>query len=192
MSNTSFNLQPELENEIVSIMPLKETDFEKLYKVASDPLIWEQHPNKNRYKREVFENFFKGALKSGGAFIVFDKKKNEVIGSSRYYGYNPVDKSVSIGYTFLARRHWGTTYNRALKKLMLNHAFKYVDTVYFHIGAENIRSQKAILKLGAVKTEEADVKYFGEDVYKNFIYTLSKNKWLQIQNSKDDLINKKK
>lgn len=177
-----FELQPILENELIRIRPLKDEDFEILFKVASDPLIWEQHPNKNRYKREVFENFFKGAMESGGAFLVIDIKSNEVIGSSRYYGYNSSDNAVSVGYTFISRSHWGSIYNRALKKLMLDHAFKFVDTVYFHIGAENIRSQKAILKLGAIKTDEADVKYYGEEVYKNFVYSMNKEMWDIIRN----------
>jgi RimJ/RimL family protein N-acetyltransferase len=134
-----FELQPTLENEFVKIRPLKEDDFEALYKVASDPLIWEQHPNKDRYKRDVFQTFFKGAMESKGAFLVFDNKTGEAIGSSRFYGFDKEAKSVVIGYTFLAKDHWGTTYNRALKTLMLNHAFRFADKVIFHIGAYNIR-----------------------------------------------------
>lgn len=64
-----FNIQPShLQNELIALFPLKEEDFEDLYFVASDPLVWEQHPNKLRYQREVFQNFFKGALLSQGAF----------------------------------------------------------------------------------------------------------------------------
>lgn len=177
-----FDLQPVIENELIRIRPLKEEDFEILFKVASDPLLWEQHPNKDRYKRKVFENFFKGAMESGGAFLVIDAKTNHVIGSSRFYGYNPPEKSVSVGYTFLSRSHWGSTYNRALKKLMLDHAFKFVDKIFFHIGAENLRSQKAILKLGALKIDEADIKYYGEEVYKNYIYSMTKENWNKIRN----------
>lgn len=168
------NLQPTLENEFVKIQPLQESDFERLYAVACDPLIWEQHPNKDRYKREVFENFFKGAIESGGAFLVFDKQTNEVIGSSRYYDYNPLNKSVLIGYTFFARSHWGSKYNPALKNLMLQYAFKFVDYVIFHIGANNIRSQKAIERLGAIKIDELEVKYYGEESKLNFVYEIRK------------------
>lgn len=150
----NIDLQPtNLGNEYVRLSPLKPDDFEKLYKVASDPLIWEQHPNPNRYKREVFEVFFEGAIASKGAFLVFDAKTKEVIGSSRYHDYKPENNQIEIGYTFLARDHWGTTYNHALKRLMLEYIFKYVDNVVFHIGANNIRSQKAIVKLGAEKSE---------------------------------------
>lgn len=106
-----FDLQPELSNELIKIQPLKQEDFEALYKIASDPLLWEQHPNKDRYKREVFQTFFKGAMESGGAFLVFNSTTGQPIGSSRYYGYDKVDKSVSIGYTFIVRDHWGKAYN---------------------------------------------------------------------------------
>jgi len=172
-----FELQPTLENEFVKIRPLREDDFEILYSVASDPLIWEQHPNKNRYKRDVFDTFFKGAMESKGGFLVFDAGTGKPIGSSRYCELNEEKKSVEIGYTFLARDHWGTTYNRALKTLMLDHAFKFVNSAIFHIGAVNIRSQKAIEKLGAKKIGEAEMEYYGEPPKFNFIYQIEKESW---------------
>ncbi len=97
-----FELQPHLENNLIKLIPLKKKDFEKLYQVASDPLIWEQHPDKDRYKKEVFEKFFKGALESGGAFLILDQNSGEVIGSSRYYDLDDDKKSIAIGYTFIA------------------------------------------------------------------------------------------
>ena len=172
-----FELQPNLENDFVKICPLSETDFETLYKIASDPLIWEQHPNKDRFKREKFEIFFKGAIESGGAFLVFNNKTGAPIGSSRYYEFDVEKKSISIGYTFLARDHWGKEYNKALKSLMLNHAFKFVDNIIFHIGANNIRSQRAIEKLGAEKTGEVEMEYYGEPKRLNFIYCIRKEDW---------------
>ncbi len=175
----SFNLQPILENEFVKIQPLKESDFEALYHIASDPLIWEQHPNKDRYKREVFEIFFKGAMESGGAFLVFDKQTGESIGSSRYYDYNQENKSLLIGYTFFARSHWGSKYNPALKQLMLQYAFQFVDSVIFHIGANNMRSQKAIERLGASKVGELEVKYYGEETKLNVVYEIRKEDWIK-------------
>ncbi len=174
-----FNLQPTLENEFVKIQPLKEEDFEILYAVASDPLIWEQHPNKDRYKREVFETFFQGAMESKGAFLVFDNKTNKVIGSSRFYELDPEKSSVAIGYTFFAKDHWGSTYNPALKKLMMDHAFQFVDSVFYHIGALNIRSQKAIERLGANKISEIELAYYGEPSKLNFLYEIRKEDWIQ-------------
>lgn len=169
-----MNLQPSLSNDLISIRPLKADDFETLYAVASDQLLWEQHPNKDRYKREVFEVFFKGAMESGGAFLVSDTKTGAVIGSSRYYDFNKEERSVCIGYTFIARDHWGSTYNQALKNLMLEHAFQFADRVLFHIGAVNIRSQKAIEKLGAKKIGEVNMEYYGETEKLNYIYEINK------------------
>ena len=170
---TDFNLQPSLQNEFVKLVPLKETDFDILYKVASDPLIWEQHPTKNRWKREVFENFFVGAIESKGALLIYDSKTNEVIGSSRFYGFDEAKSEISIGYTFYARTHWGGKYNPSAKALMMQHAFQFVKNIIFHIGAKNIRSQKAIEKIGAVKIAEEEIKYYGENSNLNFIYRIS-------------------
>ena len=172
-----FELQPILENEFVKIQPLKENDFEILYSVASNPLIWEQHPNPDRYKREVFETFFKGAMESHGAFLVIDKQSNQVIGSSRYYELDTDKSSIAIGYTFLSKDHWGSIYNPALKKLMIDHAFHFVNSVIFHVGALNIRSQKAMEKLGAKKINEIEMEYYGEANRLNFVYEIRKIDW---------------
>ena len=160
--------------------PLKETDFERLYLAASDPLIWEQHPNKNRYQRQQFENYFKGAMESGGAFLVTDATTKEVIGSSRYSDFNAEKGVVSIGYTFFVRSCWGKGYNYALKKLMLDHIFQLVETVQFYIGAVNKRSQVSIERLGAVKTGETDMAYFGEAPKLDYVYTITKEQWQQL------------
>jgi RimJ/RimL family protein N-acetyltransferase len=175
----TFELQPTLENELLLVKPLKSDDFETLYQVASDPLIWEQHPNKNRYKKEIFQTFFVGAIDSKGAFLVIDKKTGEQIGSSRYTSYDSEKKSISIGYTFLSRTCWGKPYNKALKTLMLDHAFRFIETVYFQVGANNIRSQKAMEKLGAEKIREEEITYYGEAPNLNFIYRIEKKKWNQ-------------
>jgi RimJ/RimL family protein N-acetyltransferase len=175
-----LNLQPKnLENEIIKLVPLEIDDFERLYEVASDALIWEQHPNKDRYKREVFEAFFMGGMASKGAFIVIDKKTEKPIGSSRFYDFDKEKKAVAIGYTFLAREFWGTNYNKTLKSLMLDYAFLAVDTVIFHIGANNIRSQKAIAKIGGVKFYEEEMTYLGDKKQNlNYFYQITKEAWI--------------
>ncbi|QDW27856.1 GNAT family N-acetyltransferase [Pedobacter sp. KBS0701] len=173
----NFDLQPTLENDLIKVVPLKESDFEALFAVASDPLIWEQHPNRDRYKRDVFENFFKGAMESKGAFIVYEKETNKIAGSSRYYELDEEDSSVAIGYTFIAREFWGKGHNKALKTLMLDYAFQFVDKVILHIGAMNFRSQKASEKLGAIKISEIEVAYYGEPVKWNFVYQIDKVNW---------------
>jgi N-acetyltransferase len=145
-----FDLQPTLAGNLVSLRPLHADDFEALYAVAADPLIWEQHPANDRYKRDVFVAFFSEAMASGGGLIVFDAGSGAVIGSSRYNGYDAQNSEIEVGWTFLARSHWGGDANRELKRLMLNHAFGFVENVIFTIGPNNIRSQRAVQKLGAV------------------------------------------
>lgn len=176
----NFNSQPEnLQNEFIKLVPLYENDFEELYQVASDELIWEQHPNKMRYERAVFQNYFEGAIQSKGAFFIRDTSSNEPVGCTRFYDYDENDSSVLIGYTFIGRQFWGKSCNKALKKVMLDHAFQFVDKVYFHIGAENLRSQKAIEKIGATKVDEFEVAYYGEMSKLNFIYQINKENWNQ-------------
>ena len=147
----TFELQPILKSEILEVRPLRADDWEELYAVASDPLLWAQHPNSDRYKPDVFRKFFDEALASGGACVVLDRTTGRVIGSSRFNCYDVVRSEVEIGWTFLARSHWGGTYNGELKRLMLAHAFKFVDNVVFFIGSTNIRSQRALEKIGGVR-----------------------------------------
>jgi N-acetyltransferase len=171
-----FDIQPLfLQNDLLKMIPLQEKDFDELYQIASDPLVWEQHPNKLRYQKDVFQNYFEGAIQSKGAFIIRETNSNEPIGCSRFYDFNPDDNSIIIGYTFIGREFWGKDYNKTIKKLMLDYAFQYVDKVYFHIGAFNIRSQKAIEKIGAIKIDEFEVEYYGEDSKLNYIYQIVKN-----------------
>jgi RimJ/RimL family protein N-acetyltransferase len=146
-----FDLQPTLKGELLSLRPLRPEDFDDLYAVASDPLIWELHPERERYKEEVFREFFRVALESCGAFAAIDAKDGRIIGSSRFHGYNPEKSEIEIGWTFLARSHWGGVYNGEMKRLMLRHAFQFVNTVVFLVGPKNWRSQRAMEKIGGVR-----------------------------------------
>ena len=146
-----FDLQPTLTGERLELRPLRRDDFEELYAAASDPLIWEQHPDPERYTREVFQRYFDGALQSGGAFAVIDRRTGTIIGSSRYHDYSEPAGEVEIGWTFLERAYWGGTYNREMKQLMLAHAFRFVRRVVFLVGPDNIRSQRAMEKIGGVR-----------------------------------------
>jgi len=146
-----FELQPHLEGELVELRPLRADDWDALFAVASDPLIWEVHPEPDRYTEEVFRRFFRGAMESGGAFLVIDRKTGEVIGSSRYSQLDPERSEIEIGWTFLARSHWGGRYNQDMKRLMLAHAFQFVDRVVLLVGPQNIRSRRAAEKIGGVE-----------------------------------------
>jgi len=172
-----MNTQPTLENDFVQLIPLQDADFEQLFAVASDPKIWEQHPNKERYKREVFENFFQGAMESGGAFKIVEKNTGEVAGSTRFYDYNADDNSIFIGYTFYGTKFWGSKMNPQVKKLMLDYIFQFVDKVNFHVGKDNIRSQKAMEKLGAKKVDEVNVAYAYEPERLNVVFEITKENY---------------
>src|SRR5262245_26547265 len=147
-----FDLQPTLTGELLQLRPLTPDDWEPLYAAASDPLIWEQHPERDRYTPEVFRRYFDGGLASGGAFVVIDRRTGGIIGSTRYNGYDEAKSVVEIGWTFLARQYWGGEYNREMKTLLVDHALRFVKRVEFFVGPTNIRSQKPMGKVGGVRT----------------------------------------
>ena len=147
----SFDWQPLLKGDLVELWPLRPEHYDDLYAVAVDPLIWEQHPDKRRHEEESFQLFFREALASGGALTAIDARTQLVIGSSRFHGYDKERSEVEIGWTFLARSHWGGIYNAQMKHLMLQHAFRVVNGVVFLVGPRNLRSQRAVEKIGGVR-----------------------------------------
>ena len=148
-TGVDFDLQPTLKGDLIELRPLGPQDFDALFAAASDPKIWKQHPESDRYQREVFQRFFDGALESKGAFAIIERKSGRIIGSSRYCNLDLANREVEVGWTFLEREFWGGIYNRELKQLMLEHAFRFVDRVVFVVGEQNFRSQKALAKIGA-------------------------------------------
>jgi len=165
-----FELQPVLTGELIKLRPLRLEDYAALFLAASDALIWEQHPDSERYKENVFKGYFDSAIECGGALVVLDALTNEVIGSSRYYGLDEKTSEIEIGWTFLTTKYWGGTYNRELKKLMLDHAFKYIEHVVFFVGPNNLRSRKAVEKIGAIYIDTRS-RFGGDSV----VYRLSKS-----------------
>ena len=147
----SFDYQPVLKGELVELRPLGAEDCLGLYAVAADPLIWEQHPARDRHEEVTFRAFFRDALTSGGALIARDVHTRQIIGSSRFHGYDQQRSEVEIGWTFLARSHWGGRYNGEMKRLMLSHAFRFVRCVVFLVGLENIRSQRSVERIGGIR-----------------------------------------
>ena len=175
----TINWQPDyLEDNLVKLVPLTEADFETIYQVASDPLIWEQHPTKDRYKKEVFKLYFDGAISGKSAFLIIETATGKVIGSTRYYDYRPENSSIAIGYTFLARQYWGGQYNKSAKKLLIDYAFQFFHSIYFHIGATNIRSQVATTRIGAQKVGEVNFDYYGQELL-HYEYVIQKPELLK-------------
>jgi RimJ/RimL family protein N-acetyltransferase len=156
------DLQPVLTGPRVEVRPIRADDWEEMFAAAADPLIWEVHPVRDRYKEPYFREFFDGAVASRMAFAIVDRSTGKIIGSSRYHGYDAELRELEIGWTFLARSHWGGSYNQEVKQLMLNHAFHFVDTVIFMVGDTNWRSQRAMEKIGGVKRPQLrDRAYHG-------------------------------
>ena len=148
--NADVNLQATLTGERVIVRPVVASDWEGMFAAAADPKIWEVHPDSDRYKEDVFRKYFEGALASGSAFSFVNRESGDVIGSSRFYGHDPVASEIEIGWTFLSRDYWGGSYNAEIKQLMLEHAFTFVDTVVFWVGETNLRSRRAMEKIGGV------------------------------------------
>lgn len=171
----TFDYQPVLKGQLVELRPLHPGDFEDLYAVAADPLIWEQHPASDRCQRDVFQMFVDDALKSTGALIAIDAQTLQVIGSSRYHSYHEERSEVEIGWTFLARSHWGGRYNGEMKQLMLQHAFQFVENVVFLVALNNIRSQRAVEKIGGEQAGTRPDKYGNE----SYVYRITKSEFVK-------------
>ena len=169
-----FDLQPTLTGKLIQLRPLTPADFDALFQAASDPLIWEQHPENDRYTREVFQQYFDGAIATKGAFAVIDRGSGKIIGSSRYHDLNTVESRVEIGFTFLERAFWGGVYNREMKSLMLEHAFRFVERVVFVVGENNLRSQKALERLGARFMKNSESTARDGSLRKNVVFQISR------------------
>jgi RimJ/RimL family protein N-acetyltransferase len=174
MSQPDF--QPTLIGPTVMIRPVSADDWPELFAAGSDPEIWKVHPVPDRYTEPEFRKFFDGAVNSKMGFVFVDRSTGRLIGSSRYYGYEPERSEIEIGWTFIVRKHWGGATNREVKRLMLDHAFTFVDTVIFWVGDTNWRSQGAMTKIGGIKREGLFIRELsGDRPY--FIFEISKSRY---------------
>jgi len=169
-----FELQPTLTGKLIELRPLKPEHFDALFAAASDPLIWEQHPEPDRYTRPIFQRYFDGGLQSGGAFVVVDRETGRIIGSSRYHDLKPEESQVEIGFTFLERKYWGGDYNGEMKRLMLDHAFKFVKRVVFVVGESNLRSRKAMEKIGGKLFDTVERPGSKGTIMRNVIFAIER------------------
>lgn len=169
----NFDLQPLLQSDLVVIRPLKTEDFNNLYEVASDPLIWVQHQNQNRHTLQEFTKFFRESLASLGALTIVNKKTKQIIGSSRFKIIDEAAGVVEIGWSYLARNYWGGFYNREIKMLMVNYALNSFNKVIFYVDSKNFRSQRALEKLGAKKSRNFQISWVLPD-NKGLTYVIDK------------------
>lgn len=172
--NVAMDLQPTLTGAHVVLRPLHESDREALYAVASDPLLWALHPAHDRYEPDVFRAFFDEALASGGALVVVDRRTCEIIGSSRYDFGRAEPGEIEIGWTFLARAFWGGAVNAEIKRLMLGYAFNWVDAVIFSVGEKNLRSRRALEKIGARLTTRTQRSVMAGGEVVHVIYAMTR------------------
>lgn len=172
-----MNLQPVLSDELVFLRPLRDDDYDMLYEVAKDPGIWQQHPCPDRYQEEVFQKYFAESIASGGALVIIENASAKIIGSTRFEQIESISSAIEIGWTFLGRKYWGGAYNKAIKNLMIDYAFKSVDVVVFYIGKNNFRSQRAVEKLGGQRLKNLENQPFRKDPKKNYTYLIRKIDW---------------
>jgi RimJ/RimL family protein N-acetyltransferase len=177
MEKEIIDLQPALIGDLIELRPLRPDDFDALFSAASDPLIWEQHPESDRYQRDVFQKYFDGALESKGAFAIIERKSGRIIGSSRYCNLDSKNSELEIGWTFLERQFWGGSYNRELKKLMLDHAFRFVDRILFVVGEKNLRSQRALEKIGASFLRKAQLPARDGSLASNLVFVITRESY---------------
>jgi N-acetyltransferase len=177
---TDFDPQPVLHGSALLLRPLVASDRDALWEVARDKLLWALHPDKTRSDPEGFARFFQGALESASALVAVDQRSGRIIGSSRYYDVDAANREMAIGYTFLARDCWGGSVNRQMKHLMVEHAAPWADRIWFHVGKGNLRSRRAMEKIGAFAHHEAQRDQNGEMI--DFIYyTIDTRAWLAAQ-----------
>ncbi len=168
------DLQPTLVGPRISIRPIAPSDWDEMFAAAADPEVWALHPVPDRYTEPVFRQFFDGAIRCGSGLAFVDRASNKVIGSSRYHGHDPAAREIEIGWTFLARPYWGGSYNAEVKRLMLDHAFTFVDTVVFYVGDTNWRSQRAMEKIGGVRREGLVPRSLGATTYLHVVFEIRK------------------
>jgi RimJ/RimL family protein N-acetyltransferase len=171
-----LDLQPHLVGDLLELRPLRPEDWESLFQAASDPLIWEMHPARDRYKEEVFRDYFREALESGGALVAVDRKSNRIIGSSRYFWYGPDQAELEIGWTFLACAYWGGEYNGEMKRLMLDHAFHVVERAILLVGETNARSRRAVEKVGGVLTDRVETRTIRGAIVDHVVYEIRRTR----------------
>jgi len=168
------DLQPTLVGERVTLRPLQAADWTGMFAAASDPKVWEVHPERDRWQEPIFRLFFDSGVESGAALTIRDNADGRIVGSSRYFGYDPDRSEIEIGWTFLAQSHWGGQVNREIKRLMLDHAFQFVDCVIFWVGETNLRSQRAMEKIGGVLRDEVRMRSYSWGPCPHVIYEIRK------------------
>lgn len=147
---SKFDFQPSLTGALIAMRPYSDDDFDALYAVAADPLIWEVHPIPERHQRDMFRANIDDALSDNGGLSAIELATGAIVGFSRYSQRYVGDAEMEIGWTFLSRHLWGGPHNRDMKRIMLTHALAHFPRVIFRVGKDNVRSRRAMEKIGGV------------------------------------------
>lgn len=182
-----------LENRRFRIEPLTVEHKDYLAVAANDKQIWEQHPATDRWKPEVFSEYFDTIMSLGGGFVIIDKfaPSPGIIGMTRFYvhdNYDPENKlpegnkqDWAIGFTFIERRYWGNGANKIIKHMMMEYAFETVESIWIDADPHNIRSIKSIKNLGCEPIYEDEFDYFGTGEPQPFVCHLMSKEMLEKQ-----------
>ena len=139
---------------------LREEDISVLRQLARNPQIWDLTKTLliNDSYDEHFDRYIAAALdpRNTGmqvSFVMRDAITNAIMGMTRYYRIEPSHKRLSIGYTWYIPWYWGKVHNKECKLLLLQYAFETLgfQRVEFEVAHQNLRSQKAVAKIGGVK-----------------------------------------
>jgi RimJ/RimL family protein N-acetyltransferase len=177
-----------LENSRVKLIPFTKKYENELRKIIIDDdikymsIICKTNDDVRRYVERMVGKRQDNVLYP---FIIIDKQTHEVAGSTSFGHINPDNKRLEIGWTWYGRPFRGTGLNKACKYEMLKFAFETMQyrRVQLSADADNIRSQKAIMKLGATREGLFRANYINDrgesrdDVY----YSIVHSEWEQIK-----------
>lgn len=139
---------------------LQANDRETIRPMAKDERIWEFTKGLmiNDTYDEQFDRYFDmaldpKALNGQQAFVIHDAKDNAILGMTRLYEFNPKDKRAAIGYTWYVPAVWGKVHNKECKLLLFQYLFEHLqfNRAELHVAHQNVRSQKAVEKIGGVR-----------------------------------------
>lgn len=172
------NLQPTLIGSLVTLKPMHRQDWDGMFKAASNPRTWADHVKRDRYKENVFKPYFNSGISSGSAMSIFDNKTKKIIGTSRYHEYKLDIAEIEIGWTFIDCAYWGGKYNAEVKRLMLRHAFSFLDVVVFWVAQDNFRSRAAMNKIGGKLREGEFSKTDNGEVFPYVVFEIRQEDFL--------------
>jgi len=186
--NDFLNTQIELENSKVILVPFTKGKAQELRNIIFDDTIWDYMgmyvKTENDFKNYI-DDMLKKHSKTAYSFLIIDKFTNEIAGSTSFGNINFNSEKAEIGWTWYGKKFQGTGLNKACKFELLQYGFEQIGLrrIQFSADLENIKSQKAIEKLGAIKEGVFRNNYIDaagnskDDVY----YSIIREDWEQIK-----------